>query len=257
MLNLIRADLYRILRSKALWITFSVLVVFVVASGMTGVIGTIGMYNSALEDLNTLKSGSMLQLGQMAAGDDLFYFFLPILVVVVTTDFTNGTVKNTLGKGCSRVTYYCSKLILSMVVCSVFVVMFNTFPLLVGTLLYGLGDYFETYNYFRILATQIPLYLAVVSLGCFIALTVKKTASLNAIYIPMFIVAQIVITILVNLNSKFIALMDFELSMGVRKYALVETITNNDILAKWGLGIIVIVITTVLGIILFRRSEIK
>lgn len=260
MLNLIKAELYRIFRSKALWITLIVLIAFLTINGLTGAVGTMGTFNEDVdamrETTNGLK-GSLVQLYQMATGDNLFYFFLPILVAVIATDFTNGTVRNVLARGSSRTKYYLSKLILSILLCSIFIIIYETYPLAIGTIRYGLGDYFNIFNYWRILLTQIPIYLAVVSLGTFIALTVKKTATLNAIYIPIFVVTQLIIATLIGFNDKFKWLIDYELSLGIRKYVFTETITNNNIISAFTLGISVIIITTVLGIILFRKSEIK
>ena len=257
MLNIMKADLYRCVRGKAFWITLVVLVLFLVVMGISATVGTMGLANAAIEDMPSIKAGSWIQLSQMATADNLFYFFLPIFAAVISTDFTHGTVKNVLSKGCSRTTYYLAKLFLSLIVCCVLIVVYETVPFLVGTALYGVGDYFKTYNPGTILLTQIPIYFAVVSLGCFIALSVKKTAVLNSVYISMFIVTQILIITLVNFFSFFGKLAEFELGMAIRKFVFVENITTLDILSNSILAIIVILVTTIAGIILFRKSEIK
>lgn len=64
MLNLIKADMYRTIRSKAFWITFIVLISYLILVGLTGSVGTIGVATSVNEReyLSLLDSGTGMQL---------------------------------------------------------------------------------------------------------------------------------------------------------------------------------------------------
>jgi len=166
MLNLIRADFYRIFRGKAFWITLIVLITILVISSFIGAFNT-GMMNATAEELRYLTddlSGSFNQLYQMAYADSFFYFFLPILVIFITADFSGGTVKNILARGGSRTKYYLSKLTVSAIFCSIIVFIYATLPFILGTIIHGSGDYFNTFDYGRILLTQVPIFLAVTSI---------------------------------------------------------------------------------------------
>ena len=261
MFNLIKADIYRILRGKALWVTFGLLLTHSVFVGITGAIGTVGISTEETfeiaEMVAEVTSGSSIQLGNMSTGDLLFYFILPIIVMVVSVDFSNGAIRNVLSRGVSRVEYYLSKLLLAMLLSSFLMLLFLTMPMIVGTVFHGFGNVFETYSYFRIVLTQLPVYYAVVSIGTFIALTLKKTAVLNAVYIPMFIVAQIILSIIMYNSNSFDFLANYELGLLLSKYVGVEVITNSNILSTFIYTICVIIGTTGLGIFLFNKSEIK
>jgi ABC-type transport system involved in multi-copper enzyme maturation permease subunit len=260
MFNLIKADLYRIVKGKAIWITFFLLLIFLIVSALAGSVGTAGIYNETLDTVmseNTKLSGSLVQLYQMATGDNLFYFFLPIMVIVITSDFNNRTAGNVLARGISRTKFYLTKLLLVTFLSLIFVAVYVTVPLIVGTLRYGMGTAFETFDYFKILCTQLPIYLAIIALGTFIGFTFKKTATLNAIYIPIFIVSQLAITILVQFNTRFKFLFDYELAIFIRKNAFNSNITSTDIMHSVILGISVIIVVSTIGISLFKKSEIK
>lgn len=260
MLNLIKADIYRIFSSKTVYVTFICLMIFTALGALEGGVGTVGTFNESLDVLMQQElelSGSLVQLYQMATADNLFYFFLPILVVLISVDFSNGSVKNILARGSSRTKYYIEKLILTTLICSFFVFVYEVFPLVIGTARFGIGDWFEKFNYWKILMTQVPIYWAFMSLGVCIALTVKKTSRLNAIYISMSIVMQLLISVLISFNQRFEKLFDFELSILIRKYAFVENITSENIIFSWMVSICVIIVTTVVGIILFKKTDIK
>ncbi|MDR0978938.1 MAG: ABC transporter permease subunit, partial [Lachnospiraceae bacterium] len=174
MLNLMKADVYRVFKGKAFWITLLVLLVFLVMNALTGTIGTMGMNNESLSNLMKTEpdlNGSLTQLYQMATADNLFYFFLPIIVAVITTDFVSGTARNVLAQGVSRTKYYLSKLLLVGLLSSTFIIIYETLPFAIATIKFGVGNYFDTFNFWRILLTQIPIYLAVISIGTLIALT--------------------------------------------------------------------------------------
>lgn len=259
MLNLIKADMYRLIRSKAFWITFIVLISYLILAGLTGSVGTIGVATEVNEReyLSLLDSGTGMQMLTSSTGDNLFYFFLPILILLITSDFTNGAVKNVISKGVSRNRYYISKLIFTTVICSLFVILYEVIPLIAGSLKYGYGDSFKIYNFGRILLTQIPIYFAVISIGVFMACSVQKTAILNGVYLTFFIFTSLMFTILTIINDKFQKLFDYDLVMLIRKNVFIKNISMKEIIYNWTFALIVIVITIISGIVIFNKREIK
>jgi len=256
MLNLIKADLYRITKGKTLWITLGIVVLYTVILGVTGSSGSIGVGERPAE-IEIMLSGSALQRAAMMNGDILFYSFLPIIIIVSASDFTTSTVKNVLSTGISRTKYYFSKFILALVLSSILILIYVTIPSIAGTLRYGYGNALSLSQYLDILSIQLPIYIAVISIGIFISISCRKTAHLNAIYISGFIAFPLILMILESINSKLHFLSKYDLVSKLRISAISEIVSKNDILSAITFSLCVIIVTTVSGITLFRRSEIK
>ena len=121
MINLMKADIYRIFRGKGLYITigFMLLLWFLQSFGM---MESIGISSESMESPDVIVSkltGSAVPLIMMRANDNLLYILLPIIIFIASVDFSSGTVKNILINGISRTKYYFSKLILAMLFCSI------------------------------------------------------------------------------------------------------------------------------------------
>jgi len=259
MINLIRAEFYRILRSRSFWVTFMVFLALIAAIGLSGLAGSIGVATS--ETIATaesiVKSGSSFQLASLQSGDTLLYFFLALITSIIAYDFTGQTAKNVLLRGTSRTSYYLSKLIVVSIICLAYVLVYSTLPFIIGTLMYGAGVEFETYDYGRIILAQLPIYLAIISLGVLLAMTVKRTGPIVAIYMASFMVPSLIITFLTQVDERFVKLFDYLLDIALRKVAFLTPITNDHLLFSYALGICAIIGTTALGIYLFQKSEIK
>ncbi|MCL2405474.1 MAG: hypothetical protein FWC92_08005 [Defluviitaleaceae bacterium] len=269
MINMIRADVYRILRGKALYVIFlllTVLSVALVVSTMSAGNINIGVEWNMWDDMgiadmavafNGLSSAAILYT-QL---DNLVFFLLPLVYAVIMPMFIYSTVKNEVTWGMSRAKIYMSKLGLSFVLCIVMVVFYMIVGMLLATILRGFGGpapagYWQ--QLFMTLGAQLFIMLAVTCLAVFLMFALRHGGAVNVVYIAYFFVPTMVIMVLYQVvNPRFIRLLDFLLMFAVNRLGFLSQLSMGEILTAFGVGAAHILLCTVGGIALFKRAEIK
>ena len=138
MLNIIKADLFRILKGKGIYIIIILLFLLSLMSAYTvsplnvglNVSGdtteNYGLSDEWLEKLYSVKSMSEtrdilinhghyeVDVANVVHNKNMYYFFIAVVVFVLCCDFSNGTIKNTVSTNISKKKYYFSKLLLAI-----------------------------------------------------------------------------------------------------------------------------------------------
>lgn len=279
MLNMIKADLYRILKGKAIYIALFIIIVLslISAIGLTpGHIGMASMSNSTiniedaefmeqlskarnLKDIRDLiKSSGGYPLDQAVLGTNmnLYYIFIVVVVIVLCTDFSNKSIKNTLSSAISRNKYYWSKAILIFLICT-FLVLFNNYFFYFANLLVNGKNFASSISaIFKTTIIQFPLIYGIISLLICFAFLFKKTASFNTISIPFIMIVQLItlgITNLLRIKIDWFYQYEIQNALG----NLANNPTNQYILNCVVLGIFYIGLFHIIGYFVFRKAEIK
>ena len=272
--NLIRADIYRIIRGKALYITLLILLVNAVLTVMAlnafqhGAI-TFTM-PEAMPDTMVYEIDRILEtpivngvtMPQFAATqmENFIFFLLPVIIVVAGAIFSHGTVKNDLAWGVSRTKLYLSKLILSSALAVLLLVSFVVFCTVIAVIINGFGGPTPAGHYIELLqifSAQLVMLLGFVGVGIFLAFTTKRTAAVNGAFIAFVLVPLLLLTSLAMINTSLERLLDFELLTNIMSLAHLPSLETREILRAMGLGVFFLVTSTLGGIALFRRAEIK
>jgi len=275
MLNLIRADIYRVIRGKALYITFAVLLAVIllnVAATHAVQTGVIVIPDMVAEDTPHVSVGiTAVTEGDGVTGisianpltvsmENYVFFLLPIIIVVAGAIFSHGTVKNDLAWGVSRTKLYFSKLILASVLCVIMLIFYYVSGMLIATIWGGFGgpapDGFWI-GLLQIIAAQLVLLFSYIAFGVFLAFTTKRTAAVNGAYIAFVFVPLFLFMILSTINSNLNWLLDFEMLSNLMNLARLPYLETREILRALGIGTFVLVASTAGGVALFRRAEIK
>ena len=279
MWNLIRADFYRIIRGIALYITLAV----VLALNLL-IVGTLhafqsGAFDESLEAAAAMGNADALdaamaeiqamtingvQITSILTGsmENFLWFLLPIVIVVASTIFTHGTVKNDIAFGLSRTKLYVSKLLLATAIGIVFLLFYMGTGMLLATLFGGFGGPAPVghwSNLFQVLGLQFILIFATICIGIFLAFTTKRTAAVNGIFIALLLVPPLVISLLELASPGFSRLFDYDISYNTIRLSRLGCccLETRDLMHALGLGAFYILATTIGGIALFRRAEIK
>jgi len=271
MFRLIRADIYRILRGKALYITLIVLlavVALIVGAAQTG--GAVGMQFTPEQAEEVVSAISDVAMPGVSAAnipeilaismENFTFFLLPVVVIVAGAIFTHGTVKNDISWGTSRTKLYFSKLILSVGLCILMLIFYVGSSMLVAAVIGGFGGPVPTGHWIgllQIFSAQLVLLVALVAVGVFLAFTTKRTAAVNGAYIAFCLVPPLAITLLAAANSSLIRLMDFDMLSNVMALANLPSMETSEMLRALGIGAFWLISSTVAGVALFRRAEIK
>ncbi|MCL2003704.1 MAG: ABC transporter permease [Oscillospiraceae bacterium] len=262
----IRADIYRIVRGKALYITFVLLLalnVLTVAIEQQGTVGA-GMYELdeayGHNPAHTRFDGIHIVPVLYESMDNTAYYLLPLFILAAAPMFSHGTVKNTLSCGTARTKLYLSKLILTSGLTVAMMLFYLASGVLVATIFHGYGGTSPDGYWLHVLkicSAQLLLLLALNCVGTFLVFAFRRTAIVNGVYIAFCLVPAVVIMALTNVSEGFVRIYDFDLLGNIRKFGFIDALTAADILKGFATGAFYIIAPTIAGIALFKKAEIK
>lgn len=279
MLNMMKADMYRILKGKAIYIifVFIILTSFVSAIGMAP--GHIGLStsNNIAENINNrefveklskakslkevrevMKSGGAYALDKEVIGTNanLYYLFIVLVVIILCADFSNKSIKNTLSSAISRKNYYLSKTLFIFLLATFFT-FFNTyFFYFINIIINGNEFSSSLWEVTKVTILELPLLYGIISMLICFANLFRKTSIFNTIAIPFILVVQLVvigITSLFKINADWFY--NYEFQFALEK--IVQSSNVEYLLTCTILGIFYIVIFHVIGYSSFKKAEIK
>ena len=277
MINIIKSDLYRILKGKAIYIVLTIITILIMVSVVGLSAGTIGLSFDTGSDTSDvglatevnnaktlgeyrriIKNSGAFALDKEIIGTNtnLYYFFIVITVIVLAADFSVKSIKNTISSAISRKEYYFSKLLLVLGL-STFLVLFNNYGAYLLNLIID-GKAFSTplLEFTKLTIMQLPLLYGIISLLVCLAFVFKKVSLFNSISIPLIVIVQIImisVTNLFKLNATWIN--DYEIQTALMK--LVNNPTNKYVVYCAILGVMYIIIFNIIGYYSFKKAEIK
>lgn len=279
MLNIIKADLYRIFKGKAIYVAIIIILVLASVSCFSMSPGHIGintsfeeqplvqdeeLLNKVYETDSILETRKLmkeygaypLDKGQLGANANLYYIFIIIVVTVLVTDLSNSTAKNTLSSAISRKKYYLSKLI-TCIGLGTFLVLINNYgSYLINLIMNGREFSAGLLEIMKLTILQLPYFYGIISLLVCIGFCFRKTGTFNSITIPLIIVVQLILTgisTLFHLDTTNILNYEFQYIIG----NLIANPSNTYILQTLVLAIFYIIVFNVIGYRVFRKTEIK
>lgn len=280
MINMIKADLYRVFRGKGIYL--AILLAIIMASSSIYVMqpGYIGLTSSdtisgdsmvddetglELSATNSISktrkilketSGYPLDSAIIGTNVNLYYMFIIIVVGVLVTDLSHSTAKNTLSSAISKKKYYLSKLFTCCLLCIGLVLLNNYGTYIFNRLINGAKFSSGIEKITKYTLVQLPIMCGIISLLVCMAFLLRKTAAFNAVSIPFVMAAQIVImgvSALFSIKSNHI--MEYEYQFMLSN--LVTDTSFSYIMKSITLAIIYIVVFNILGYNVFRKSEIR
>lgn len=278
MLNIIKSDLFRILRGKAIYIIFLVIIFLNVISvvlmqtpniglsvGNSGIVDTsdtellqkLSEAKSIGEYRDIMKAQGNYELDKSIIGQNsnLYYFFIVVVVVVLCTDFSNKSIKNTLSSAISKRKYYFAKLILIMGIGTVIVLFNNYFSYFLNIAVNGENFASSVTDFTKLTFMQLPLLYGMISLLLCFAFVFRKTSAFNTISIPFIMVVQLIGMIIINLFKLKGDFFNYEIQIALSNLA---SNPSSDYIVKCILlGVVYIIVFNVIGYYAFKKSEIK
>ena len=277
MLNIIKADLFRILKGKGIYIIIILLFLLSLMSAYTvsplnvglNVSGdtteTYGLSDEWLEKLYSVKSMSEtrdilinhghyeVDVANVVHNNNMYYFFIAVVVFVLCCDFSNGTIKNTVSTNISKKKYYFSKLLLAIGLGTI-INFLNVYFAYFSNLFMNGNNFVSSFSNITLLTIrQLPLLYAIISVLITIAVIVRKTSIYNGISIPLLMLFQLILGFMNTFNlPKWIYNYEFETALG----KLCLNPTNTYIMQTLSLWTIVFIITTIIGYSYFKKRDI-
>ena len=198
MINVLRADIYRLTRDKALYATFGAVILMAAIlvlpiGGGGGVLGLpVNLYfdNDGPAWLDGFHAATVL----LPASSALTFFLIPVVVIAGRGHFADGAVRNSLTTGISRTRLYLATWIISSALTVVMFVVYLGSGIGLATLAHGPGYWLWTqrivgwYKLPEGTVYSLLMLLALTSIAVFLGFAIRKTAVAMAIYVLFSIV---------------------------------------------------------------------
>ncbi len=282
MINMIKADSYRVFRSVGLYIAIAFMLLMIVMSVYTVEPGSLGMvsvgdvsyeeyYNTAADEL-TERALAEMSLGEyrefrlksegyeldrdiIGHNMNLYYVFIFVAAIAITSDFSAGSVKNTLSSAISRRRYFLSKTVF-VTVCCLLLFFLNSYVTYFSNLfLNGKNLASSLWTVTRISLLQLPPVLALVSILTGLAFMLKKNAAFNMIAIPLVIVFQLLLALAVRFFGSIDKYICYELQSMFGRLA--NKPSESYLWNSYAVCAVIIIVFTLAGYFSFRKAEIK
>jgi len=266
MINMIRADLYRVTRSWVVYVTFAVaiaaslalIIIWASAGPGTGEpVNLNGMYimvpTSTVNGIDSI--GLLMQFPHFL----LTILILPLTFCVAVPIFADKTAKNDIAFGMSRAKLYISKLIEMAILIILMYLLYVGVGTLLATILGGFGSVTIGFwsSMFQALGLQLFLLIALGCLAIFLALAIKKPVVLTELYFVLILVPVIIVVIASLLDVDISWLLRFELMANIHGAGSLFLIDTHNVLNILGVGASWMALTSIAGIAMFRKAEVK
>lgn len=283
MLNIVKSDIYRVRKSIVIFIGVIVLMllniysVYIVQPGSIGLIVNVAESEFSnkyeIEVMEKMSKGNItsaearkvllqdedyeLDRAIMSYNFNLFYIFIIVAVLAISTDFSSGAAKNSLSSAISRKKYFVSKLIFVLTGCTVIFLVNNY-------LMYFINNIFNSGKVSGTLATitmislrQIPAILALAFFLTGLAFILRKSALFSTISVVIAFCYPLLLTLIRKLfpTIKLNDLFRFEFGNILNQLALSPS--DNFYISSYIFSAAVAIVFITLGWLSFRKSEIK
>lgn len=241
MVNMIRADGYRLLRSKLVHITLLVYVGFMV-----------------FLTLVVMDTGYEALVSMAPLAETVVLFLLPVIYAVAAVDFQYSTIKNTLSGGASRLKVYVAKGIVVVLFGTVMYVGAVILLVLAGTALYGFGKEITAelmITALQAIAIQMVLVMGAASIGISITFLTRSAVAFGSIYPIFFYLTDLILsTASAYFNNPYMKMPSFLANI---RMTGIDSLTAMHAIQVLSVAAAYVALSTVLGVWFFRRSEIR
>lgn len=250
MKGIIRSDIYRLVHSKGFYIYWLIIAfVYGITVKVRSPGGIIFGYRPDI-------SGFKTDIGQIAFGFNYYFFMIMPVFIIVLSDFSLDTIKNTISSGVSKTRYFAAKYVFTVafVLCSILLAscaFYFTYRLVNG------ADESSAFSDFiKYTLMQLPIFAAIASAFIFLAVLSRKAAVFNSVtcITPLVYMFAAGVTTLLKYEKATRILARYEVG---RMLASVVENDDDHLTRIYIISAAAIVITFVGGLALFKKRDVK
>jgi len=240
MLNIMRADLYRLLRGKSIYLAFALLLLGIAAGSL----------------LSDYPPPVVLTMNFAL----LAPFVLVIIHAVCAPDFDQGTIKNSIAYGSSRLSLWAARLLLCLLLSELLYLLGVAVNYLVEPLAPASAQMLAAYDLSPQqvalgLAAQSFMLAAMVSCGVAIAHIARRGAVLIGAFCGLFFMVTLLLNLLAMTGAASLASLDFigcTANLGFAALLLPADLTRCLLV-----GVVYLLVSLLAALALFGRSELR
>lgn len=266
MIDLIKADYYRMRKDIILLISLIIIVAFSLFSPVLFALLKIVASESVAEleavGMSISFTGKYVFISSLSPSNNLG-IILPVLIgVIVCRDFSSGTVRNKLIAGHRKTSIYASHLITALTLGVAFFLFYSLLSLGAGSLLLGYGSVFNGDEVMFILKSLLMgtvIFASTLSLTVFLAALTRSIGIMIAIQIGATILFALLGTIPMMIPNASETLRSLAMLTPAYQITLASSGNIDGQLLAYTLlsSAVYIAISTLLGILIYRKSEQK
>ncbi|MCL2426069.1 MAG: hypothetical protein FWD05_07005 [Oscillospiraceae bacterium] len=247
MINMIRADLYRVSKSWVTYAPFAGLLLFQLIMVILS---------------EPLDAGASVEMVHSLLSYGNFFFviaMLPFVFCVSVPIFADSTMKNDISWGMSRTKLYVSKVLIMALLSFLLYLFYIGTGIVLAVITVGFGSTSAGFwpSLFQAMGAQMVGIFALCSLMVFLSFLLKKPYVLTEVLALFLILPQLInwILSLIDLDAPWV--LYFELMSNIQRFADFSLLDSRTILVAFGVIAVWMTAPLVLGITLLRRADIK
>ncbi len=190
MFNLLTAEKIKVWKSRKMWVSLGLMVVLPLFYSWNEWYMHTKYGNELNQATDTVINGAtgILMVEKMAAW--ILLAFAAFACFYIGEEFQNGTIRNTLSLGRNRMTYYVSKLLVTLLITTLGVVLITGLAMIAYTLAFGFGEVEGIKNYGNYVLKVFPVLLLLIlaTLSVPVALTfITRSTSVSLLLSFLYI----------------------------------------------------------------------
>lgn len=264
MRNLLTSDFYKLKKSKAFWICAALCLI----CGVVMVVSMQTAMHMAQQPIHDPDLDSMLEMIPHAGGawitgnlmgTGFTTVFIGIFVAIfLSSEFSFGTMKNTLSRGADRAKVFLSKFIVCGCASLVMLFMFILTSLITGSIIWGFdpNGIVTLSGMLGMVLTQSLLTIAYVALFTFISMSMRGAGGAIATNIVCVTMASTLLSAISMLFGGKIDLSNYWIGGAVSKLATI-TPASGDITLGIVIALVWGIASMLIGTTLFKKQDVK
>lgn len=275
MLNIIKADLFKFRKGKALWgIILGLLGIVILVAGVEKVLTPMAVQkkedafqtnilDEETMDLEEMKpfvpanGGEFLETIFWAMGDAFVLFLLPLIISIFGSDYSSGTYRNLLSYHSRREMVYTAKVITTVILTVMMVIGLLIAAAVVGGVVFGFGGFSGALvlKMAKGAVMMLPILTAIIAVGYCIMTFMKKTSYTIAIFLVGLVVWSLILQIITSIKPEMEWIMQLNLMNTLDIVG--EYLTKGDvkIMISMLFSLIILVGTYILGLIRYKNTD--
>lgn len=253
MINIIRAELYRLSKSKGFYVCLILVLFTYIITLITKAPGGISL--SAMVSFDQSKDVK-LDVNQVSFNYTYYFAFIGLVFSAISVEFSEKTVKNTLSSVTDRSGYFIAKHVGTTIFGVIIYVVLHLLYYVVNRLVNG-TEYSSDFGTYALAFTkQLPVMIAVLSLFSFLAFWLRKGSLFNTFAIggPIIYTTVALTFYSINATQKIAEkMLDYEL--GYMLGTLVHGCEKDFMIKCYAVCSAITVISFFLGWYSFRKRE--
>ena len=281
MINMMKADFFRIIRSKSIYVIFAIMLTMAIISAVIKMPGTIATANSdSMEEINEIadeentnsldavlskldskrsdEQKKEFSLKVIGSNMNLYYFIVFIVYGVLTADISNKTIKNTLSSISDKRKYFLSKLIFILSAATLLIFLNTLFFYGINMIVNGEKYSVSLLRMLEATLLQLPILLGLTAFLTLIVYIFKSGAWYNSIALLGIILFQTILSLsnsLLKCSAITTYLKKYEAQVALYKLAVHPETFHTIVCVIMGIGMFLA--SVIASYYIFKKSEIK